>query len=72
MKELLGLPADCSLPSNDGVLRRTTYPRDVSLSEEALAAVRDWYAEDYLVLAIGESFRQSRSSSPPGQRSRAS
>jgi len=60
LKELLGLPAELALPQDAIVAHRTIYPSDVSISDRGVAALRAWYAEDFEVLAIGESVRQGR------------
>lgn len=60
LKELLELPSELALPRDDVTAHRTTYPSDVSISDRGVAALRAWYADDYEVLAIGESVRQGQ------------
>jgi hypothetical protein len=70
LKELLGLPRGVMLPSDDVTAHRTQYPREEPLSDEGVAALRAWYADDYEVLAIAEDVRQGRvdTAARPGHR----
>lgn len=57
LKELLDLPRDQMLPHDAITAHRTTYDRNVRLSEKGMHALRDWYADDYELLEIGEEVR---------------
>lgn len=57
IKVLLGLPSDAQLPSDPVQSHRTTGDIDRDLSPKMLDALRDWYAEDYAVLAVCEEVR---------------
>lgn len=58
LKELLGLPPGLELPRDDVTAHRTPYAGDRTLSDEGIAALRAWYADDYEVLEIAEEFRR--------------
>jgi hypothetical protein len=57
IKELLGLPADLALSTDDTVAHRTEYVGDRTLSEKGTEAVQAWYDDDYKLLAIADEVR---------------
>jgi hypothetical protein len=65
LKELLGFPPEIMLPRDDIAAHRTSYPRDVAISERGRFALRQWYSEDFEVLLIAEDFRKGRGPSKP-------
>jgi Sulfotransferase family len=60
LKELLGFPPEIMLPRDDIAAHRTSYPRDVAISERGRLALRQWYSEDFKVLLIAEDLRKGR------------
>jgi hypothetical protein len=64
IKELLGLPPTLTLPQDEVGAHRTVYPREQRIGERGLAALRDWFEDDYRLLEIAEDFRAGRAPAP--------
>ncbi len=64
LKAMLGIPRHHMLPGDPKVAHRGEYPRDAPISERGLAALREWYADDYWLLEIAEHARAGLT--PPG------
>jgi hypothetical protein len=60
IKELLGLPDRVSLTSDPKKAHRGDSTRDTSLDDEAVAALREWYAKDLRLVEFCESIRAER------------
>lgn len=54
MKRVLDLPGDLGLPTDDVRAHRTPAGLDKRLSEEAVAALLDWYRDDYRFIRLCE------------------
>ena len=57
IKALLQLPPDLELPSDPVQAHRTTGEVDRTLTPKMLDALREWYAEDYELLALCDEVR---------------
>lgn len=57
IKELLGLPPDLALSTDDTIAHRTEYTGDRTIGEKGTEALRAWYADDYKLLAIADEVR---------------
>lgn len=64
LKELLDLPRDQQLPTDDVTAHRTTYAGSREISEQGVRALRAWYADDYELLEIGERVRAATAPGP--------
>ena len=60
LREALGYPDDLALPTDEKAAHRGSPDEDRSLTDEARAVVRDWYAKDYRLLEFCETIRQER------------
>ena len=68
IKRLLRLPADLELPTDPVAAHRGTRRDDPELDDRAVAALRDWYARDYLLLEFCEGLRAKRGWGRPDSR----
>lgn len=60
IKRLLGLPPSLALPDDDTLAHRSPAGLDRSLSPEAEASLRAWYAEDAALIAFARRLRALR------------
>jgi hypothetical protein len=62
LKDLLDIPRDQMLPTDDVRAHRTAYAADDdrTLSDKALQALREWYADDYELIEIAADVRAGR------------
>ena len=62
LKELLNIARDQQLPTDDVTAHRTHYAGSRDLSADGIRALRAWYADDYELLEIGDTVRESGAS----------
>jgi hypothetical protein len=67
LKELLDLPREQMLPHDEITAHRTTYDGDREISEKGVQALREWYADDYELIEIGEELRAGRVPARPSR-----
>lgn len=58
LKKLLDLPADLALPSDPVQAHRFTGDADRSLTPKMVAALREWYADDYALIEVCDEARK--------------
>jgi hypothetical protein len=66
LKELLDLPREQMLPTDDVYAHRTAYmpDDDRTISDKGVEALRSWYADDYELLEIAEELRSGEPRPP--------
>ena len=60
LTSLLGLPRDLKLPSGQVRAHRGVASRDTTLDDNAVKALRDWYARDYRLVSYCDQLRAWR------------
>jgi hypothetical protein len=67
LKDLLNLPREQMLPHDEITAHRTTYDGDRDISDKGVAALREWYADDYELIEIGDELRAGRVPARPSR-----